>query len=820
MLPELADSGAPYLLPQHQKLLDASAISAEVAAARGYLSVVDAKHLEALGFSNTQSRCVPVLYIPIWNVHGELGTHQIRPDNPRTFANGRTAKYQMAKGDRACLDVNPLVRSQLADPAKDLFVTEGSRKADSLISAGLCALGLLGVFGFRGSNSAGGTTALGDWESVALKGRNIYLVFDSDVTRKPTVQTALRRLYRFLKSRGAIVRIVYLPETDGGPKVGVDDFLSAGHTPAELRELAEPDLRSSRVGAIETNNRQLPAISRDAFEALLAYNDPPQIFVYSGNLSRVVVDENGQAAIAPLTSPALRGYLARAAEWVSTSERRGAVDVMPPIPVVEDILAMPDYPGIPALSGIVHAPVFGPDGSVALIPGYHRATGYWLQASTDFHIPDTPPTPQSVQDAVVLLRDDLLGDFSFADESSRAHAVAFIIQPFVRPLILGPTPIYLYDAPKAGTGKGLLVEVSVGVFTETVSLTPPPHNDEEHRKVITSIFASGASHAIFDNARRLDSVHLYGAITAPYWKDRLLGTNKMGNYPVQLNWAATCNNVDAKDELTRRAVWIRLDSGVENPDERGGFRHPDLLGWSREHRMDLIAAVLTIVRAWFEADCPAYSGRNAPMGKFERWTEVIGGILEVAGIDGFLDNRNKLKSSTDNETTAWKGFVVAWFMEYGTKSVAGAQLFEFAQEWFPEKLGEGSERSQRSKLGKLLNAHIDRVFDGKKILRDGEATSGDYKGAALYQLGLWQHTGEHGEHGEHGEGFLLPSREYPGNQNHAHTTSTGERTCSPCSPCSPSVLTGPASGEAEEHFDKPPSVPEKGVILYEGRRWK
>jgi hypothetical protein len=58
------------------------------------------------------------------------------------------------------------------------------------------------------------------------------------------VQKALEGLVEFLRSRGAIVEIVYLPEGEDGRKQGVDDYLASGGSVKELLELyVENDLR-------------------------------------------------------------------------------------------------------------------------------------------------------------------------------------------------------------------------------------------------------------------------------------------------------------------------------------------------------------------------------------------------------------------------------------------------------------------------------------------------------------------------------------------------------------------------------------------------
>ena len=213
----------PHLLPSHAEMLKASAISPDVAAARGYRSVETKADLERLGFSRAQ-RNAPGLLVPIHGVMGEIATYQYRPDEPRISKSGKIIKYETPRGSRLVLDVPPGAREQLRDPAIPLFITEGSKKADAAVSVGLCCVALMGVWGWRGSNDKGGKTALADWEAIALKKRNVYITFDNDVMTKPEVYQALVRFKAFLDQRGARVKIIYLPGEDG-VKVGLDDFL-------------------------------------------------------------------------------------------------------------------------------------------------------------------------------------------------------------------------------------------------------------------------------------------------------------------------------------------------------------------------------------------------------------------------------------------------------------------------------------------------------------------------------------------------------------------------------------------------------------------
>jgi len=230
------------LLDHHRRLIEDSAISPEVAEARGYRSVTTRSEMKRLGFADRQCR-VPALLIPVFDITGEIVNYQLRPDEPRASKQGRPIKYETVSGSRMALDVPPAARNRLGNPSVPLFITEGIRKADSAVSKGLCCIDVLGIWNWRGSNEEDGKVALPDWEYVALKGRKTYLCFDSDVMTKREVHQALVRLAAFLKRLGAEVLFVYLPPGPSGEKVGLDDYLAAGHEVEDLLSLASTELR-------------------------------------------------------------------------------------------------------------------------------------------------------------------------------------------------------------------------------------------------------------------------------------------------------------------------------------------------------------------------------------------------------------------------------------------------------------------------------------------------------------------------------------------------------------------------------------------------
>lgn len=227
------------LLAHHAAMIAASGIAPEVAAARGYRSLTDPADAIALGFAEYQAR-VPALLVPVHGVGGGVALYQLRPDDPRK-RRGKAIKYETIAGAGMVIDVPPAVLPAIGDPAAPLLITEGVKKADAAVSHGGNCIALLGVYNFRGTNDKGGRVALPDWESVALNGREVSVAYDSDLMSNPNVRGALERLTAFLQGRKAHVRHIHLPATDGG-KCGLDDYLAAGHSIADVYALArEPD---------------------------------------------------------------------------------------------------------------------------------------------------------------------------------------------------------------------------------------------------------------------------------------------------------------------------------------------------------------------------------------------------------------------------------------------------------------------------------------------------------------------------------------------------------------------------------------------------
>ncbi|HVG96274.1 MAG TPA: hypothetical protein VNK05_05220 [Chloroflexota bacterium] len=491
---------------------------------------------------------------------------------------------------------------------------------------------------------------------------------------------------------------------------------------------------------IDAGNLNLPDVTDQAWAALLDYNEPPRLFRYGDALSRLETDDRGGTVTRALTEDRLRHHLARAADWYRwKKDGKDApakkVPDLPPVHVVKDLLATPDAP-LPPLTRVVAAPVFAPDGEVVTAPGYHAASRtYYAPRPGAAPVPPVPAAPAAadVARAKALLLDELLVDFPFTGASERAHAVALLLLPFLRGMIDGPTPLHLIEKPTVGTGATLLAEALV---YPAAGAKPAPmvegRDDEEWRKRLTATLRESPAAVLIDNLRRkLDTPALAAALTAPdAWADRLLGTSETVHLPVRCAWIATGNNPALSDELARRAVRIRLDAQVEQPHlrEPKAFKHGDLSGWAAAHRHELVWAALVLGRAWVAQGRPP--GARV-LGSFESWARVVGGVLETAGIGGFLGNLQELYERANEERAAWVAFVGAWWDTFGSAPTLVKDLFPLvAESEIPLALGDPTKKhSGPVSLGTKIRQAEGRIFTGKRIERAGEK-----KHAILWRL--------------------------------------------------------------------------------------
>jgi hypothetical protein len=478
---------------------------------------------------------------------------------------------------------------------------------------------------------------------------------------------------------------------------------------------------------INAGNQNLAQVTEEAWAAIREANKSPYLFRYGELLCRLERD-NGTCSTKPLTNPRLRHELARVATWFRRT-RNGKQEAKPPNDVVTDMLATPNAP-LPKLSRITKVPVFAADGTLQSESGYHEVSQVYYAPTNGFAVDGLPnePTPKQIVLARNLIFKNLLADFPFVSKADRAHTMALFLLPFARDLIDGATPNHLIESPTPGSGKDLLADVCLrAALGGTLGIIAQANNDEEWRKRITACLREGKGAIFIGNITKpLDSGVVALALTTHTWSDRVLGKNEMFQLPVRCIWVTTGNNPTVSTEIARRSIRIRLDAGVERPWERKDFKYPNLRGWADGHRTQLVRAALILIRAWVVAGMPRWNAKS--LGSYEQWSAVMGGILENAGIEGFLDNLEEFYEVADVEGACWEEFVGRWWEAYEAKAVSVADLVEIAQETGIQVNGATSS-AQRVSLGMQLTKRRDQVIAGCRLLLAGKV-----QGSARWKL--------------------------------------------------------------------------------------
>jgi len=545
------------------------------------------------------------------------------------------------------------------------------------------------------------------------------------------------------------------------------------------------------VPTLRADEGDLARANEQVWSLLMASNRTPWIFRFAGQPTWVVPDDEGRPVAAALNEDRLRHMLARLARWVRLNAKGELIPAPPPVAVVKSVLATPD-PALPVLTGIVNTPVFGRGGTLITTPGYHPDARLLYAPAPGFAMPEISgrPTPSDVAAARTLLCEDLLGDFPFTGDAERAHVVALLLLGFLRGMIDGPTPLHLIEKPTPGTGATLMVDAIATILTGSgASVMTEGRDEEEWRKRVTAKLRQIPSIVLIDNLRaKLDSSAVAAALTAPFWEDRILGQSEMARLPIRCLWIATGNNPEFSNEMARRLVRIRLDANIERPWQRSDFRHPDLMTWVRANRPRLVAACLTLCQAWIAAGRP----RGArTIGSFEAWAHVLGGVLEVASIPGFLGNLDEMLEASDSEGAAWNAFITAWWDRFGTAQVGTADLFDVALFCEPAPPISGhTDRAQKTAFGIALKRMRDRVFRvGDLSLR--MVPAGTFRRAIKWKLAMFNEA-RRSEQPAEAANSCEPRRSDVNLQSRGSHRQTADLNgnCEPREPCEPlSTLT-------------------------------
>lgn len=712
------------LTQEHIRHLTEAAVDIDVATELGVYSATEPDQVpEQLdGFRN-----LPALVFPWTSPSGHV-EYQVRPDNPSTDKKGRKVKYRFRSSKNGYRPV--LWAARPHDGV--VLIVEGTKQTLAAASHAPDEVAVYGIGGCRQWSSEG--LPIDDLEVV--EGREVVIILDADAATNREVYDAGVKLADALRLEGATkVSFARLP---GRENDGLDDVLAAKAEDRRTRYLERlirnaksnpadkrPPAKAQKIEG--TDERPLVVVNDDRLEVittimdtLTGKYDQDRLFDYGGALTL-----RNDATLQPLTRDPFGQLVVESVTAVTINSKGEAAYAWPDPQTMGTMLSMASK--FSPLDRVAQTPFVRPDGSVVTEPGYDPATGAYLLLDDDLGGIEVPESPSGddVRAAVELILDDWLGDFEWGDEASRANALALVLTPAVRNLV-SLVPLAVIDGLQMGVGKNKIANC-VSLLYTGAEADPLPYttNDEEHRKVITAAFREGRPLFVFDEAHELSGSSFARAITSATYKDRLLGKSDLVYFPNRITWMALGNNVRVHGDMTRRVYRVFIAPNRPNPQDRPAdtFRHPDLEGWTRSNRAELLTAVLTLVRAWFSAGSPPPS-KGVSFGSFEGWDRTVGGIIETAGIGGFLDNLVTWRSDSDFATQYWTAHL-AWLYEvFGGSSFTSAQARSAALENMvdfpaPPGLDDPAEKGYAKRLGESYYRIKGRRFEEYSLIKVG-----------------------------------------------------------------------------------------------------
>lgn len=143
---------------------------------------------------------------------------------PFTCEDGKQIKYMQPRGVTTRPYIIDSVWHARKDPAIDLFIVEGEKKALLLNQEGFPAIALPGVYNFRNTSEENADTIdlTADLRAFVWSERKVYIAFDADYRTNKQVRQAMFELAFRLEKHGAIVKIVTWNAKNGK---GIDDYI-------------------------------------------------------------------------------------------------------------------------------------------------------------------------------------------------------------------------------------------------------------------------------------------------------------------------------------------------------------------------------------------------------------------------------------------------------------------------------------------------------------------------------------------------------------------------------------------------------------------
>lgn len=356
-----------------------------------------------------------------------------------------------------------------------------------------------------------------------------------------------------------------------------------------------------------------------------------------------------------------------------------------------------------SLDLVVTTPMYLP-GFVLTQPGYNDGG-----LGQRIYYVGKPAWIASTQDATNRFLDVM----AFDSESDRTNAVGAALTIMLRNFFPGAKPVVVLTSKKSHGGKETIIDFASG---ET------PHSSLSYERADWALqknFASLVKHnpdlglVNIENVRlngeeKLASAFLERFVTDPQPVLFSTGTGDATRRTNNLVVATSTNFGKISEDLMNRSLPIHLNPVGDVARRETPIGNPRL-EYLPTHRGQIAAEMRGLIERWKAEGQPV---DKRPKHPFSEWARTIGGILMVAGYQGFLDNLGARKTEDDP-------------LRYGLGLLGQARPNEWlqAQDWalvvaelgltkrlIPEADRDTSKGRARG-LGVVLSAHREETFE-------------------------------------------------------------------------------------------------------------
>jgi hypothetical protein len=398
-----------------------------------------------------------------------------------------------------------------------------------------------------------------------------------------------------------------------------------------------------------------------------------------------------------------------------TVDEDGERSVHLPTPFVRHFMRRSDG-ALPTVVAIATAPIVLAGGELLAPDGLDRERGiqFIIQDELREIVPKRKDcTENAVKAAMKFLCDEWLCDVA-TDTTGKATLIAAALTLIERSL-LPDRPCFFVTAGRRGGGKTttltMLIMAVTGLWPAAAAWST---NEEERRKALMSYFLFGVSYILWDNIARgtqISCPHIEKSCTSAYYSDRKLGVSEMVCTAASTIHLFTGNNIGARGDLASRSLHIRLDVDRADPENRA-FKHPDPVGWTENHRAEILAALFTILLGNPQLKAPRDAAGKT---RFKMWWRLVGSAVEnaarLAGVELDFQKVFITQEEDDEESVSLADVLEILVKQWSGKQFTATAVAGMVNNW------NQNEDDQTLRDFLLPGALAGHVFTAKTIAR-------------------------------------------------------------------------------------------------------